>query len=190
MNLFERDFKQLTPKELAMVSKAEGLKKGPKLKLGKIKIYSQNELDEYHATLPLAFYSYDSLFPNNYLIPETAIRSLDGNTINKKFLNLLNSEISERDILRFINENRYYSLIGSIFQLGYLFGHHDTFLFKEFELSATYKADYLLIGKNSGGYNFIFIELENPSGRITTADGELGEVFRKVLSRSKSGTLG
>lgn len=43
----------------------------------------------------------------------------------------------------------------------------------------------MLIGKNSGGYEFIFIELEHPYGKIIKKDGALGEVFRKGIEQTK-----
>jgi len=98
------------------------------------------------------------------------------------FKTLLDLEITEREILNFINNNKYYNIIGSIFQK-YLFGHHEAFLFKEFELTSTYKADYLLIGRGSGGYSFVFIELENPYGQITNKNGEFGGTFRKGIKQ-------
>ncbi|MCY9698394.1 hypothetical protein [Paenibacillus alginolyticus] len=47
------------------------------------------------------------------------------------------------------------------------------------------QVDFLIIGKNSGGYEFIFIELEARYGKITMADGELGDVFRKGIRQVK-----
>lgn len=41
----------------------------------------------------------------------------------------------------------------------------------------------MLIGKGSGGYEFIFIEFEKSNGRITLKDGNLGEVFRKGINQ-------
>lgn len=35
---------------------------------------------------------------------------------------------------------------------------HNAFLFEEFELTSTFKASYLLIGKNAGGFNLILID--------------------------------
>jgi hypothetical protein len=82
--------------------------------------------------------------------------------------------------------NLYYNLIASLFHAGYTFGHHDAYLFKEFEFPSTFKADYLLIGKNSHGYHFIFIELENPTGSITAKNGEFGQTIRKGIKQVQS----
>lgn len=59
------------------------------------------------------------------------------------------------------------------------FGHHDTFIFPEFQLGTSYQVDYLLVGKNSGGYEFIFVELEHPNKNITLENGHLADALRK-----------
>ncbi len=56
-------------------------------------------------------------------------------------------------------------------------------LFQKLYLGNSYKADYLLVGKSSGGYEFIFIELESPYGNITLKDGQLGAEFRDGISQ-------
>tara|TARA_R110002049_G_scaffold307460_1_gene508006 strand:- start:88 stop:897 length:810 start_codon:yes stop_codon:yes gene_type:complete len=138
---------------------------------------------KYHELLPNAYYHFNSLFPNNYLDIGTLKDEQKLKIIETEFLELLNSEITERQILNFINTDENFNLIASIFHSGYDFGHHNAFLFKEFELTSTYRADYLLVGKNSGGYNFIFVELENPNGQITKNDGEFGTTLRKGIKQ-------
>lgn len=83
----------------------------------------------------------------------------------------------ERDVLRFINHRPAYHIIAGVFKY-YNFGHHDAYVFPEFALGK-YIADYLLIGKSSGGYEFVFVELEHPNGRTTLKSGHEGEAFRK-----------
>ena len=46
-------------------------------------------------------------------------------------------------------------------------------------LGNKFRADYVLIGKGSGGYEFVLIEFEKPDGRITLKNGHWGECFRK-----------
>lgn len=58
------------------------------------------------------------------------------------------------------------------------FGRDYAYVFPEFALGK-YIADYLLIGKSSGGYEFVFVELEHPNGRTTLKSGHEGETFRK-----------
>lgn len=50
-------------------------------------------------------------------------------------------------------------------------------------MSNSKRVDYLIVGENNGGYEFIFVELEAPYGNITLKNGELGETFRKGISQ-------
>lgn len=91
---------------------------------------------------------------------------------------------NELEILRFINkETKAFYLIGSIFSY-YDFGHHDAYVFPEFQIGK-YRADYLLVGSNSDGYSFIFVELEHPVNGITIKSGDLGDAYRKGISQLK-----
>ena len=53
----------------------------------------------------------------------------------------------------------------------------------EFPLGTSYKADYLIVGKSSSGYELVFVELEAPEGRIKREEKYLGEVFNKGLNQ-------
>lgn len=179
--LYERDYNILTKDELILYEEIEKFKKdSTTFPLGVIPI---SVLNKYHQKKPKAAYHYESLFPNNFLLPRNLENKSYLNKIENEFNTLLQTDISERNILSFVNKNKYYDLIASLFNSGYTFGHHDAYLFKEFELTSTYKVDYLLIGKNSHGYNFLFIELENPTGSITTKDGEFGHTIRKGIKQ-------
>lgn len=183
--LYKRDYNVLTAAEEKAIAKAKNFvrlrNKGQDQ--GRF-IYSGDTIVKYHNMLPSAYYFNNSFFPNNYLDHGELSDKAYLSKILKEYQLLLNVGTSERGILNFINTKQYYCLIGSITHLGYDFGHHDgSYLFKEFELTSTFVADYLLIGKNSGGYNFVFIELENPSGHITIKDGGLGATFRKGISQ-------
>lgn len=126
-----------------------------------------------------------SLFPNNYLdVAELRNKERLGSA-NEGFLYLLNNgECTERSILNFIKEKEYYHIIGSIiWGLSINIGNHGAYLFPEFQLGGLYKADYLLIGKSSGGFEFVLVELENPYGKITLKDGQLGAEFRNGISQ-------
>ncbi|EKY24913.1 hypothetical protein HMPREF0369_00320 [Anaerostipes hadrus ATCC 29173 = JCM 17467] len=128
-----------------------------------------------------------SLFPNNYL----DINNLQNEELlkekNQEFSKIISdNECIERNITKYINKNDGFHIIGSILKCGgYNFGHHDAFLFPEFQLGSSMRPDYLLIGKSSGGYEFIFVELESVYGRITTKDGQLGECFHKGIYQVK-----
>lgn len=126
-----------------------------------------------------------SLFPNNYL-DVAELRDVERlEHANEEFLSLLdNTECTERSILNFIREKEYYHIIGSIiWGLSINIGNHGAYLFPEFQLGSSYKADYLLLGKCSGGFEFIFVELESPYGNITLKDGQLGAEFRDGISQ-------
>lgn len=178
--LYERDYRFLNSVEEIQLAKAEEYLKKNKGKSGEI---SPAVLFKYHELKPKASYFHQSLFPNNYLSTDSLKDKGELKIIELEFETLLNSNPSERQILNFINQNKYYNLIASIFHSGFTFGHHGSYLFKEFEFPSTYKADYLLVGKNSHGYHFIFIELENPSGSITNKDGEFGTTIRKGIKQ-------
>ncbi|MGR5907333.1 Shedu anti-phage system protein SduA domain-containing protein [Bacillus paranthracis] len=67
----------------------------------------------------------------------------------------------------------------------YDFGHHNAFIFPEFQLGNSYQVDFLLVGKSSSGYHFIFVELEDPYKQITLKDGELGSAFIKGMRQTR-----
>lgn len=130
---------------------------------------------------PEAVKHYLSLFPNNHIYLCDMKKNQDLHALNVRFYDLYyDIETNEQDILRFINHDpQAYHIIGSIFNAGgFRFGHHDAYLFPEFRLGNEYRADYLLIGKSSGGYEFIFVELEKPNGRVTLQNGHPGQVIR------------
>lgn len=177
MKLYNRDYNKLTPSEN---EKWLSLRQEEVVgKLGKLKIRRSRFLD-----YPKAARHFISLFPNNYLDivelkDEEGLKSqLD------QFRRLLDSDdVTERKILNFINQECAYFIIGSILKRYFHFGHHDAFLFPEFQLGNSYQVDHLLVGKSSDGWHFVFIELEAPVGNITIASGDLGSVFRKGLAQ-------
>lgn len=136
-----------------------------------------NKFREY----PKAARHYKHLFPNNYLdIVELGdIGKI--NDICNEYEVLLSSNPGEREMLNFINNNEYYLLIASLFKF-YNFGHHGAFLFKEFNIGG-HVVDYLLVGKGSGGYEFVFIELEDPSNPSFMANCHYAESYRKGLNQ-------
>lgn len=127
----------------------------------------------------------NSLFPNNYL----DVADLKNHELlrksNEEFAALLDDpNCNERQILNFIKNNRYYHIIGSLLSgLAFHIGHHAAYLFPEFQLGTAYHVDYLIVGKGSGGYEFVLVELENPYGNITLKDGQLGQEFREGISQ-------
>jgi len=174
--LYDRDFRILTSREADQLQKANDYQT-------KKKEFTFYNLNRYHKLMPLAGYHFESIFPNNYLhIGELHDHSrLD--SISTAFNELLDSEPIEREVLNFINGNRFYMLIGAILKSSYNFGHHDAYVFKEFPLPPNFIADYLIVGKNSGGYEFVFVELESPTGSIVNSDGTFGTTIRKGLKQ-------
>jgi len=138
---------------------------------------------------PLAARNILSLFPNHNLDILDLKANDSATIINEDFRQLLHStSVGEREILNYINRTPAFHIIGAILRgCQFRFGHHSAYLFPEFQLGTTHKADYLLIGKNSGGHEFVFIELESPgnkgAGKVTIQDGELGDVFRKGITQ-------
>ena len=132
---------------------------------------------------PKAIRHSESLFPNNYM---DIVLLEDVEELEKQcneFEELLSdATITELNIKRFIQNNKYYHIPASIFKR-FSFGHHEAVLFKEFQLGTSYKADYLLAGRASGGWQFIYVEFEKPYGSITIKDGGWGTTVRSGLSQ-------
>ncbi len=129
------------------------------------------------------FWRHISLFPNHNLMdPRVEDISVYRKTLNR-FVELVeNRSTIERDILNFIRDERAYFIVASLLKK-YDFGHHGRYFFREFQLGTSCKADFLIIGKGSGGYRLIFVEVENIYGRVTDKNGDLGEIFRKGLNQ-------
>lgn len=136
---------------------------------------------------PASIRHYNSLFPNNHIelidYKNDDNTDLQDNIITtiEEFKNLIHkNSTNEQDILRFINHKPAFFIPASITVAGgFTFGHHDLYLFPEFKLGDKYRADYLLVGSGSGGYEFIFVEFEKANGRITLNSGHYGEAIRK-----------
>lgn len=179
MKLYPHDYTQLTPNEIEewrSINASEAI--------GKINnpfVLARNFFD-----YPKAVRHFDSLFPNNYLDPADLRNTEEILRKVTLFNQVLDSpKVTERDILNFLVENQAYFIVASILKVYFHFGHHGAFLFPEFQLGNSYKVDYLLAGKSSEGWNFVFVELESPLGQITLHDGELGSVFRKGIEQIK-----
>lgn len=173
--LFDRDYSSLKSEELQEKERidAEGAR------VAKAKFGRKNFFHLY----PKAVRHHMSLFPNNYM-DVALLKDVDALEVQcSQFEELLaDTTITELDIKRFIQGNKYYHIAASIFNR-YNFGHHEAALFKEFPLGSNFVADYLLVGRASGGWQFIFVEFENPYGRITLQDGNFGETIRKGINQ-------
>lgn len=183
MNLYKScDYKNVSEEDLLeyeRIRKSEFIFPGDKGIRGRLR---KNKFHEY----PKSVRHYNSLFPNNYLDILELKKEVEIHSMIEAFEELLNSSPNEQQILSFINENENYLIIASIFK-HYNFGHHGAYLFKEFPLNTQYRADYLLVGKGSGGYEFIFIELEHPSNNPFKNNGtELSQYYQNGINQVKS----
>lgn len=163
MNLYKRDYcKKPTNTELEEYEKVlEEETKGHVI--GKVNLYHK---------YPEAVRHHMSLFPNNHIDLFDWKISGGMNELTDQFKNIVYDEDSnERAILNFINHKPAQYIIGSL--LSYKdFGHHETYIFPEFSIGGgRYYADYLIVGKNSGGYEFLFVELESPNKSSTIKKG-------------------
>ena len=176
--LYKRDYTLLTDEERRGWDRAE------KMIRSKTE-FSASDMVAYGNTMPSAGWYYMQLFPNNYLFPDELKDRERLCGAKEGLLRILDDpQAGEREILNFVRDNEYYFLVGSLF-LRFDFGHHEAFLFREFPLGTEHVADYLLVGKNSGGYEFVFVEFESPRGAITTRTGDFGDAIRKGISQAK-----
>lgn len=126
-----------------------------------------------------------SLFPN-HLVNTSEYEKDDIKIMNENYKEFLKKCKNEREILDYIKQNQYYHIICSLLRgMSLNTGHHGTFLFPEFQLGNSFQVDYLIAAKSSGGYEFVLVELESPTGNITLKDGELGVEFRDGISQLK-----
>ncbi|MED9811610.1 MAG: DUF4263 domain-containing protein [Longibaculum muris] len=175
MKLYQRDYCK-GPTKFEM-EEYERIREEEKIGMG---LCRRNLYPQY----PEAIRHYNSLFPNNHIELFDWKASGKMSELTKAFEQLVHDNTSrERDILNFINHTPAPYIIGSL--LIYKdFGHHDTFIFPEFSIGAgTYFADYLIVGKNSGGYEFLFVELEAPHKSTTIKSGYEGYATRSGLNQ-------
>lgn len=173
MNLYERDYIKAPPTSQE-IELYKNVLRTEKEVVGNRKFGKTNHRRSY----PAAVRHFESLFPNNHIELFDFQNTGNMEKLNEEFFDLIhNTNTNERDVLRFINHRLAYHIIAGVLKY-YNFGHHDAYVFPEFALGG-YFADYLLIGKSSGGYEFVFVELEHPNGRTTLKSGHEGESFRK-----------
>lgn len=172
MKLYERDY-LLGPNEIEKNQFYEILEKEKDI-MGSEFGVRKNLWSKY----PLAIQNYLTLFPNNYY-KLSRIDKKHAKSLNSQFKEMVHEKSTkERDISRFINKTPAFHIIQSI-MLYHPFGHHETYIFPEFSIgNGKFFADYLLVGKSSGGYHFVFVELEAVNGRTTIKSGYDGENTR------------
>lgn len=101
----------------------------------------------------------------------------------ERLLEVLDSAQKENDIQRYIKENKKWFIPASIFE-DYDFGHHEAYISVEQPLGAEYRADYMLLGRNSIGYHIVLVEFENVNVdfRLQKSNMET-EVVRKGMAQ-------
>ncbi len=132
---------------------------------------------------PKAARHFLEFFPNNYLdfMELREVAALEPTVA--AFEALLDAPgVDERVILRHLKDTESYPIVGSILKTTN-FGHHAAYLFPEFPLGTTHRADYLLVGRNSHGHHFVFVEFEAPSGQTVLRSGGLGLAARNGLEQ-------
>ena len=127
------------------------------------------------------------LFPLNFLDTVYLEDKEDKKDSLNEFISLISDKNTlESNVTDYINSWHFY-LIGGLVKHYYYFGHHSAYLFPEFKLGTSYEVDYLVIGKNSDGFHFLFIELEAVNRKtnksIVTIDGREGDAIRAGLNQ-------
>ena len=186
MNIFKRDYFNLTTEEKEILQNYKELDSQSTID----RIVNRNITLDIHQKMMELYrrgpfiLNVTSYFPNNFLNDiDLAINNSDYQDKLEKFIDLINRDIGEREILNFIRDNEAHFIIGSVLCNNTLYGHHDRYIFQEFPLPPNHQADFLIIGRNSNGFHFLFIELENPYGNITLKNGEYGETIRKGIGQ-------
>lgn len=141
-------------------------------------------LINHYPDYPEAVRHYLSLFPNHHIDPWDWTSREDFDSLIDGYEKIVHmSSSNERDTQQYIRNKGAYFIILSLLSY-YQFGHHEAYIFPEFHLGNDYIPDYLLVGKSSGGYEFVFVELESPHGSIKIEkDRYLGNVPRKGLNQ-------
>ena len=176
MNLYDRDYCE-EPTECERKEYERILEKEI---IDRKKCIRKNLYCEY----PEAIRHHMTLFPNNHIDLWDWRESGKMNELTERFSQIVhNPSTKERDILNYINHEPAYYIIGSLLDCKN-FGHHETYIFPEFSIgNGKYRADYLIVGNNSGGYEFVFVELEAPNKRSTILSGYDGQSTRSGLNQ-------
>ena len=142
---------------------------------------STNLLDEYFD--PTNYLYNKSKWFSDHCLYLMNYKELDFEKESREFNLVISNAKNESDVQKYIKCNKKWFIPGSIF-LDYNFGHQETYLFPEQRLGNDYIADYMLIGKESGGYTLILVEFETPNTEylISTVNME-SESVRKGLTQ-------
>lgn len=128
----------------------------------------------------------DYTLPDNFIEFELGwYRKYDFEYEANQLAKVLDVSKKENDIQRYIKENKKWFIPAAIFE-SYDFGHHEAFIAPEQALGAEYRVDYMLLGRNSIGYQIVLIEFEdvNVDYKIKSANIESDSV-RKGIAQIK-----
>ena len=125
----------------------------------------------------------DYAIPDRFICLPRHRDDLDFDMESDMFLNVVDSAKKENDVQRYIKDNKKWFIPGSLFR-NYDFGHHEAYIVPEQPLGTEYKVDYLLLGRNSIGYQIVLVELEdvNVDYRLKKSNTE-SEAVRKGLTQ-------
>ena len=123
--------------------------------------------------------------PNRFIDIKKCIKSVKHNLEKEanQFLSVLDSATKENDVQKYIKDNNKWFIPASLLK-DYDFGHHEAYLAPEQPLGTDYRVDYMLIGKNSIGYQIVLVEFENVNVdyKLRTSNTET-EAVRKGLTQ-------
>jgi hypothetical protein len=126
----------------------------------------------------------DYKIPDNFMnLGHLRYQKIDFNKEADNFLDVLNSALKENDVQKYIKTNQKWFIPGSLFR-NYDFGHHEAYLLSEPALGAEYRADYMLLGRNSIGYQIVLVEFEDVNiDYVLSSSNTEAESVRKGLSQ-------
>ena len=117
-----------------------------------------------------------SQLPSNFYVYEMSdYHLLNCDKEAKDLLDVINSAKKEGDVQKYIKSNQKWFIPISIMK-AYDFGHHFSCVVPEYQLGAEYRLDYLLIGKSSLGYQFVFVEFEDVTDIANKTISELYDI--------------
>lgn len=103
----------------------------------------------------------DFVAPDQYIdLSQYRGSAIDFNKEARLLCAALDASCKENDIQRYIKNNQKWFIPGSLLR-DYDFGHHGAYLVSEQPLGAEYRADYMLLGRNSLGYHVVLVEFED-----------------------------
>lgn len=163
MRLYEKDFKKPNDEE------KRALKEYKEFYSGSVDFSKQSDpIKKYNTSIQKYVYHALSKFPNNVFFSEGFDKKKAKIELDS-FSKILDSSQKENDIQTYIKDNRKWFIPASIIK-EYNFGHKENYLFPEIEFGKSYKCDYLICGRNSDGYNLLFIEFENANVNFVNSD--------------------